>query len=420
MIELLPHDVIDKIFSYLSLSDLLRSSLVNKRMKYFFDCVAENPNHLRFRKLFVFIDSRTDPEKNAEFCYPDSIEVKSLDFIKLPQFRKLFEQRLEFLAIYSQPASSENELEINYNYNEYFGVFKCLKYLEFNDSSKFVNQLKTQTLKQFKQELESAFKDQIEYSDKLLTVSNGKEASYLIEKDKIREIKVSRGFRQFIKLPNVKYLYLKRCLNEINISQYVGQFRTLKCLKLDCIGISKDLKEIFKIQADLEAKTGRTFTVLLKKQAIDRSILNMQLLEKIQCNLTCMGIQLVLESSISDFLSYAKQFDVLYDYVILLNYKSHLLGLRELARFKNLQALYISKPSLSEYEINAIKTSFRNIKDLQIVATKIDQSFYEEIADNFPLLKLLSITNCHLESFGFLNKLQKLKKIVINRSLTHR
>lgn len=418
MIDLLPLDVLEKVFSYLNLRDLIRSSLVNKRLKYFFDCVAENPNHLRFRKLFVFIDSRRNLEKSPEFCYPDSIEVKSLEFIRRPKFRKLFE-RIEFLAIYSQPAINLT-IDLDINYSENFACFEKLKYLEFSHPSMFVNQLKTRTLKQLKQELESAFKDQIEDYSQYITISSGKEASYLIKKEKIRELRVSRGFKQYIKLPNVKFLYLKRCLNDINISKYLGQFRTLRCLKLDCIGISNDLSEIFKIQAELEAKNGTTFTVLLKDQVINRDILNMQLLKRIQCNLTCMGIQLVLESSILEFVTYAKQFEILYDYVILLNYKSHLLGLRDLARFHNLRVLYISKPSLSKYEIKVIKTSFKNIKDLQIVATKIDHSFYEEIADNFPRLELLSITNCPLEDFSFLNKVQKLKKIVINRSHTYR
>ena len=133
-----------------------------------------------------------------------------------------------------------------------------------------------------------------------------------------------------------------------------------------------------------------------------------------------MGIQLVLESSILEFVTFAKQFEVLYDYVILLNYKSHLLDLRDLTRFHNLRVLYISKPSLSKYEIKVIKSSFKNIKDLQIVTTKIDQSFYEEISENFPHLELLSITNCSIKSFNFLNKTQKLKKVVINRSPSYR
>ena len=418
MIDLLPLDVLEKVFSYLNLRDLMRSSLVNKQLKYFFDCVTENPNHLRFRKLFVFVDARRNLEKSPEFCYPDSIEVRSLEFIRQPKFRKLFE-RIEFLTIYSQPLISLL-IDLDINYSDYFGCFEELKYLEFSHPSMFVNQLRTRTLKQFKQELVEAFKDQVENSSDYITISSGKEASYLIEKAKIRDIRVSRGFKQYIKLPNVRFLYLKRCLNDINLSKYIGQFRTLKCLKLDCIGIANDLAEIFKIQAELEAKNGATFTVLLKHQVITRDILNMQLLKRIQCNLTCMGIQLVLESSILEFITYAKQFDILYDYVILLNYKSHLLGLRDLARFHNLRVLYISKPSLSKYEIKVIKSSFTNIKDLQIVATKIDQSFYEEIADNFPRLELLSITNCPLEDFSFLNKVQKLKKIVINRSHSYR
>lgn len=414
MIDYLPQDVLEKIFSYLNFRDLIRASLINKHFKYFFDSVTDNPNHLKFKKLFIFVDNKGNLERNAEFNYADSIEVKSLDFIRLPSFRRLF-KNLEFLAIYSQ--SKNSPIDIVFFYKDYFDCFKNLRYLEFSHPSLFTNQLKNRTLRQFKIELEQTFKGQMKNYSNYLTLSNG-EASFFIEKFRLHIFQVSRGFKQYLKLSNVKYLHLKKCLNEINILKYMSSLKTLKSLKLSCIGINNDLNEIFKLQSECEIKFGSTFTVFLKDQLITKDILDLQILKTIQCNLNCMGIQLVLESSILEFVNYAKKFNVLYDYVILLNYKSHLISARDLAKFNNLKVLYISKPSLSNYETSLLITSFKNIRDLQIVSTKIDQSFYEQIADSFPRLELLSITNCQIENFHFLNKLH-LKKIVINKFLTN-
>ena len=417
MLDQLPYDVIEKIFSYLNLNDLIRLSLTNKKFKYFFNCIAENPNHLRFKKLFTFIGNKCNPN-NTQFSYPDSIEFKSFKFLKSTRFRELF-RNLEVLAIYSQPTKKNTSIELDINFQEWFDCFENLQYLEFSHPFMFFNPLQNKSLKEFKNELKLTFKDHIDDYSNYLTISNGKEASFLIKKDKIKCFKVSRGYRQYIKIKNVDYLYLKKCLNEFNLSRYFVLFDSLKALRLECIGIKNDLKRIFDKQAENESKFNSTFIVLLKNQLITSDILNLSLLKGVQCNLLCMGIQLIVESSILEFVSYARRFEILYDYVILLNYKSHLLSERDLIRLVNLRVLYISKKSLSKYEIKIINSSFQNIKDLQIVNCKIEQFFYDSIESKFPHLELLSITNCPIDNFNFLNKLESLKKVVINKSIVN-